>query len=124
MLRLDLQHEENRGGRPEPGPPGPSHDPEEDPQSKADSFRRLYDGFVCLALAFSVLEALMFRLGRRRIAAHDARRLRRARQQGIEAGGFMSTGALESLLDDDDLKRDKGWEDWRGGEAVHQVGGG
>lgn len=64
----------------------------------------------------------MFRLGRQRIAAHDARRLRRARQQGIEAGGFMSTGALESLLDDDDLKRDKGWEDWRGGETVHQVG--
>lgn len=34
----------------------------------------------------------------------------------------MSTGALESLLDDDDVNRGRGWEDWHGGETVHQVG--
>lgn len=123
VLRLDLQHEETHGGRPRPGPPSPIPAPES-PQSLTDSFRRLYDTFLLLALAFSVLEALMFRLGRRRIAA-NAERWRRSRGiggGGGGGGGFLSTGALESLLDEEDVKR-AGWEDWRG-ETVEQVGWG
>lgn len=118
MLRLDLEHEETHGGRPNPGPPSPVPAPES-PQSRTDAFRRLYDTFVVLALAFSVLEALMFRLGRRRIAA-NAERWRRTR--GAGGGSFLSTGALESLLDEEDI-RHAGWEDWRG-ETVQQVGAG
>lgn len=115
MLRRDLEHEETHRGRPNPGPiPVP-----ESPQSRTDAFRRLYDTFLVLALAFSVLEALMFRLGRRRIAT-NAERWRRAHGIGIGGGSFLSTGALESLLDEEDVKR-AGWEDWRG-ETVQQVG--
>eukprot|EP00903_Cladosiphon_okamuranus_P013291 g12390.t1 len=113
VLRLDLEHEETHGGRPKPGPPS---DVPESPQSRTDAFRRLYDTFVVLALAFSVLEALMFRLGRRRIA-NNAERWRRER--GVGGGGsFLSTGALESLLDEEDV-RHAGWEDWRG-QTVQQ----
>eukprot|EP00752_Nemacystus_decipiens_P014713 g13103.t1 len=116
VLRLDLEHEETHGGRPNPGPPGPGGAPES-PQSRTDAFRRLYDTFIVLALAFSVLEALMFRLGRRRIAA-NADRWRRTRGIGGGGGSFLSTGALESLLDEEDV-RHAGWEDWRG-ETVQQ----
>lgn len=122
VLRQDLQHEETHGERPRPGPPSPDPVPET-PQSQADSFRRLYDTFIALALAFCVLEALMFRLGRRRIAA-NAERWRRSRGIGggigIGGGNFMSDNALESLLDEEDVRR-AGWKDWRG-ETVEQVG--
>lgn len=112
---MDLEHEEHRGMRPAPGPPGPDPTPEDDdPESRADSFRRLYDTFIFLALAFTVLEALMLRLGRRRLAAAEMRRKGR-----VGEGGFLATGALESLLDEEDL-RQTGWEDWPG-ESVQQV---
>lgn len=63
----------------------------------------------------------MFRLGRRLIA-NNAERWRRERGVGGGGGGsFLSTGALESLLDEEDVKR-AGWEDWRG-DTVQQVGG-
>lgn len=110
VLRSDREHEQNRGGRPHPGP-GP--DPHDDPQAESDSFRRLYDAFLFLALAFSVLEALMFRLGRRRLAAAAERRKREGPRS------FLSTGALESLLDEEDVPR-PGWEGWEG-DTVQQV---
>ncbi|CAM9480462.1 unnamed protein product, partial [Ectocarpus sp. 12 AP-2014] len=113
VLRLDLEHEQSRGGRPHPGPPSPVPGGD-DPESQADSFRRLYDAFLCMALAFSVLEALMFRLGSRRIAA-NAERHRRAQGFG---GSLVYGSGLESLLDEEDVRRN-GWEDWRG-ETVQQ----
>lgn len=65
----------------------------------------------------------MFRLGRRRLAA-NAERWRRTNGIGGGGGGiggsFLSSGALESLLDEEDV-RHAGWEDWRG-ETVQQVG--
>ncbi|CAM9524327.1 unnamed protein product [Ectocarpus fasciculatus] len=116
VLRLDREHEKSRGSRPHPGPPSPVPGGD-DPESQTDSFRRLYDAFLCLALAFCVLEALMFKLGSRRIAA-NAERHRRA--QGF--GGSLVYGngnGLESLLDDEDVRRN-GWEDWGRGETVQQ----
>ena len=114
VLRMDLEHEQHRGVRPSPGPSGPDPAPENDPESRADSFRRLYDAFLFLALAFTVLEALMLRLGRRRLAAAAVRR-----RASMGDGGFLTTGALESLLDEEDL-RQAGWEDWPG-DSVQQV---
>lgn len=108
VLTSDREHEEDRGGG------GGGGRPDGDPESRANSFRRLYDVFLFLALAFSVLEALMFRLGRRRLAAAAERR------KGRGTRGFFSTGALESLLDEEDCRR-AGWEDWPG-ESVEQVG--
>lgn len=112
MLRLDKQHEENRGRRPRPGPE-PSPDAHDSEQSAADSFRRAYDVFIFLALALSVLEALMLRLGRRRLADAEARR----KERGTRS--LLSTDALESLLDEEDVRR-AGYEGWPG-ESVQQV---
>lgn len=119
VLRYDRDHEEQRGGGRQPSPPGPDpdSDPQDDPESRAASFRQLYDLFLALALAFSVLEMLIFRLGRRRLGT------------GLSAGdngrgragsrGLMFSNGLESLLDEEDL-RQTGWEGWSA-ESVQQV---
>lgn len=114
---MDLEHEESRGSRPQPGPPSP--DPgsgqQDDGQARANSFGRLYDIFIFLVLAFSVLEMLMFHLGKRQLAAAANRR------GGRGSRSFMSTGGLESLLDEDDLRQVER-ESWSG-ESVQEVGG-
>ncbi|CAM9716864.1 unnamed protein product, partial [Scytosiphon promiscuus] len=99
------------GGRPHRGGaetivPG---SPEDTPQSRAESFRKLYDTFLFLALACSMLEAIMFRFGRRHIGAANAERRRRYRRGGT------GPGVSESLLDEEDVRdAAEGWEDWRG----------
>lgn len=55
----------------------------------------------------------MFRLGRRRLASAAARR------GGRGSTSFLSSGALESLLDEQDV-REAGWESWQG-DSVQQV---
>lgn len=131
VLRLDLQHEETHaggGGRPHPRGtdtivPG---SPEDTPQSRAESFRKLYDTFLFLALACSMLEAVVFRFGRRHIiGAEQRRRYRRSgwggADVGLGGGGMVSINGLESLLDEEDVRESaRGWEDWRG-ETVQQV---
>lgn len=119
VLRYDRDHEEQRGGGRQPSPPGPDpgSDPEDDPESRAASFRQLYDLFLVLTLAFSVLEMLIFRLGRRRLGTGLS--AGNGGRGGAGSRGLMFSNGLESLLDEEDL-RQTGWEGWSA-ESVQQV---
>ncbi|CAM9262482.1 unnamed protein product, partial [Ascophyllum nodosum] len=111
ILRWDLRHEEERGEARHRSPPGhdPSTDPGDDPESRAESFQRLYDVFIALALAFSVVEMLIFRLGRRRLVVASAASVTRTYRGGVRS--IVSSNTLQSLLDEDDLEQAKldGW---------------
>lgn len=103
LVRLDRQHSQEHW-RPPRGSDQDGHAPD-------DSFRRVYDLFIFLALAFSVLEALMFRLGKRWL-------LRTAHGQSLGQDGELSSEPLKSLLDDDDLQ-EAGW--YKGNENTQRV---
>ena len=111
ILRWDLRHEEERGEARHRSPPGhdPSTDPGDDPESMAESFQRLYDVFIALALAFSVVEMLIFRLGRRRLVVASAASVTRTYRGGVRS--IVSSNTLQSLLDEDDLEQARldGW---------------
>lgn len=111
LLRLDSEHFRQHQKRNRPDAWESSGD---------DQFGRVYDVFIFLALAFSVLEMLMFHLGRRRLVETSFYE-RGLRGAAVAGGGNLRAGPLRSLLDEEDL-REAAWES-RGmqNETVQQV---
>ncbi|CAM9266713.1 unnamed protein product [Sphacelaria rigidula] len=104
LLRLNSEHSQQHQR------PNPPHDTNSLEKGSVDQFGRVYDQFIFMALAFSVLEMLIFHLGRRRLSDFPFNSQRGQRGGAVTVGaGALDAGPLRSLLDEEDL-REAAWE--------------